>query len=324
MAVLVGHRDTVSCIAFSPGGEKIATGSVDSTVRIWNVANSWEAAVVEGHVELVTCLTFSLDGSQVASGSYDNTARTWNVASGREVAVMRGHSDALRALAFSSDGSKIASGSDDKTLRIWNTARGLEMAVMRGHLDSVSCLAFSLDGSRIVSGSVDKTVRIWSTGDGRIVAVLEEYPMLGGLAISPDGSKIVIGSWNKTVQVIDAKTGQHIAQTSIGNPALHLSFSSCNTQVQINHQVLWEYMSNTLPVSLPSHLIASYEVDEQRWLVNGGLNHGSSASRICRIPDAFQTFNYIIASHNSLIAIGTDRGPGCLIILDISSIVPLT
>jgi WD40 repeat protein len=74
---LVGHSDSVTCIAFSPNGRRIATTSNDRTVKLWNAETGQEVLTLRDHTAGVLCVTFSPDGHRLVSGSIDRTARVW-------------------------------------------------------------------------------------------------------------------------------------------------------------------------------------------------------------------------------------------------------
>ena len=75
MAVLVGHSESVNALSFSPDGSRLASGSDDKTVRLWDGATGAPISTLEGHSDYVTSLSFSPDGSRLASGSYDKIVR---------------------------------------------------------------------------------------------------------------------------------------------------------------------------------------------------------------------------------------------------------
>jgi WD40 repeat protein len=67
-APLIGHRDRVAALAFSPDGKTLASGSWDRTAKLWSVAALQEVATLEAHHGLVHCVAFSPDGRVLASG----------------------------------------------------------------------------------------------------------------------------------------------------------------------------------------------------------------------------------------------------------------
>jgi WD40 repeat protein len=72
-----GPANAVTCVALTPDGRTLATGSQDRAIRLWDVATGHERAALRGHSKEVTCLAFSADGSTLASGSRDCTVRVW-------------------------------------------------------------------------------------------------------------------------------------------------------------------------------------------------------------------------------------------------------
>jgi WD40 repeat protein len=187
---LEGHSDWVRSVAFSPDGSKLASGSSDRTVRVWNVATGQVEQTLEGHLDSVWSVVFSPDGSKVASGSRDHTVRVWNVATGQVEQTLEGHSRSVFSVGFSPDGSKVTSGSDDGTVCIWNVATGQAEQTLEDHSNSVSSVVFSPDGSKLASGSDDRTVRIWNVATGQAEQTLEGHSdSVSGVALPLDDSK---------------------------------------------------------------------------------------------------------------------------------------
>jgi WD40 repeat protein len=74
--VLKGHTAFVKALAFSPDGKTLATGSFDSTIKLWNVTDFAQPPLtLQGHTAAVYGVIFSPDGKRLLSGSRDTTAR---------------------------------------------------------------------------------------------------------------------------------------------------------------------------------------------------------------------------------------------------------
>ena len=116
---LEGHGSAVYSVRFSPDGKRLASGSWDMTVRLWDAETGACVRTLEGHRHTVRSVCFSPDGRQVASGNSDNTVRLWNVETGECVRTLEGHGATVRSVCFSPDGRMVASGSDDNTVRLW-------------------------------------------------------------------------------------------------------------------------------------------------------------------------------------------------------------
>ncbi|KIM21762.1 hypothetical protein M408DRAFT_324867 [Serendipita vermifera MAFF 305830] len=211
--MLMGHTDYVNCVAFSPDGRCIVSGSRDTTIRVWD-AETGEVVTgpFKGHTDSVNSVEFSPDGRRIVSGSQDATIRVWDTETGELVAgPFKWRTHSVSCVAFSPNGRCIVSGSRDWTVRVWDAETGeVVTGPFEGHTDWVNCVTFSPDGRRIASGSHDRTARVWDVWTGKVIAGPFEghTDSVNSIAFSPDGRRIVSGSRDWTVQVWDAKTGE--------------------------------------------------------------------------------------------------------------------
>jgi len=80
-----GHAGWVTSLAVAPKGKVLASGSLDTTVRIWDTESGEERAVLTGHDAAVSSVAFSPSGQILASGSHDGIIRLWRAATAKEV-----------------------------------------------------------------------------------------------------------------------------------------------------------------------------------------------------------------------------------------------
>jgi WD40 repeat protein len=80
MGILAGHDGNINCMALSPDGHVLVTGSKDCKVKVWDWRSGAELASLSGHWEQVTSVAISPDGRQIISGGYDGAVRIWALA----------------------------------------------------------------------------------------------------------------------------------------------------------------------------------------------------------------------------------------------------
>ncbi|KAJ7729215.1 P-loop containing nucleoside triphosphate hydrolase protein [Mycena olivaceomarginata] len=77
-------------VSFSPDGARIASGSEDNTIRVWDAMTGQQVGdALEWHTDIVCSVAFSPDGARIASGSVDKTIRVWNAATEQQVVKLR-------------------------------------------------------------------------------------------------------------------------------------------------------------------------------------------------------------------------------------------
>ncbi len=260
-AVLRGHKNCVTTVAFSPDGSQIVSGSTDGTLILWDAKSGKPIGEpLRRHTEQVNSVAFGPDGSQFVSGYADATLILWYERGKPVGETMRGHTTgSVRSVAFSPDGSRIVSGAEDKTLILWDVQNCKSISEpLRGHKDIVRSVAFSPDGSRIISGSLDGTLILWDAKSGKPIG----EPMRGhtdgvtSVAFSPDGSQIVSGSMDNTLILWDTKRGKPIGKPLKGHesPVTSVAFSPDGSRIVSGSWdktlILWDAKSGK-PIGKP-------------------------------------------------------------------------
>jgi WD40 repeat protein len=209
LLTLAGHTDWLAGLAFSPDGKRLASTSLDGTVRIWSLASGQEmVAVTVPPAGYGNRVVYSPNGQEFATNGGDGTATIWNAKTGEPRRTFKGHSAEVMNMAFSPDGEKFATASLDTTAIVWDTATGEKLLTLSGHEVGVRDITFSPDGSKIASGGFDNTARIWDAGTGaELLKITGHEGIVPGVAFSPDGTRLATASTDGTAKIWDVKTG---------------------------------------------------------------------------------------------------------------------
>jgi WD40 repeat protein len=178
LATVYGHGDSVYSLIYLGDG-KIASGSEDKTVKIWDVKNILNGysnnykclATLTGHTDTVYSLLY-INNHKFISGSLDSSMKIWESSEIKSVkenvnfrctTTLTGHTNTVFCMLVLPDG-KIVSGSGDKKIKIWEQIEPDVykcVITLNGHTKSVWSLLL-LNSARFASGSGDNTIKIWN------------------------------------------------------------------------------------------------------------------------------------------------------------------
>jgi WD40 repeat protein len=218
-----GHAGQVNNLALSGDGRRLLTGSLDKSLRLWDVATGREAGRFPEQPGGVWCVALSADGKQALSGAgmvqqgtewvrgTDFALRLWNAAAGVELRGFSGHTDECRSLALSPDGRRLLSASLDASVRLWDLATGKEICCFRGHTVGVRQAVFSPDGRRVLSAGKDRTARLWEVDAGRQLRLFRAHTdEVFTVAFTPDGRQALSGGADGVARLWDTSSGEEI------------------------------------------------------------------------------------------------------------------
>ncbi len=163
-----GHVGPVRSVAFSPAGDKLASGGSDKNVFMWDVKSGSALGMCPEHKGGVFGVTISPDGKTLASGCGAETIKLWNVdeVGDGSWASASYHKSVIRSLSFSPDNRTLASGSEDKTVKFWNFVAFSKTTSRRevGSItfdDALRSVLFAPDGNTLAAVTDRGAVRLF-------------------------------------------------------------------------------------------------------------------------------------------------------------------
>ncbi len=219
-----GHAAAVKALAWSPDGERIASGGDERTIQMWDATTGCNVFAFPGHRGVVNTLAWSPDGKRIASGGQDGTVQLWDAITGKHIFTYTGHASSVTATAWSPNGQYVASVSQDRTVQVWNA---FNRKTYDGHTSDVVAVAWSPDSAWIASGSLDGTVLVWDVATGSSIRSYHHVDPVNALAWSSDGQRIASAGDGKKVRVRELTTGRIVVTYRRHTHAIHaLAWSS--------------------------------------------------------------------------------------------------
>lgn len=211
VALLRGHSEPVSALAFSPDGARLVSGATDGTAVIWDVQRRGPLHWLYGHKDEILGLEVTPDGARIVTTSADHDARLWSMADGQEIARLAGHEAKVTGLALAAQIGVIATGDAQGDIRLWDIKTGAFRRVLAHEHSQIRALALARGGRMLVSAlgysPYEVVGRDIETGEA-ILTYKGHDNVVAAAAVSPDGKWIATaGGQNSEIHVWNGETG---------------------------------------------------------------------------------------------------------------------
>ncbi|MEO1429138.1 MAG: NB-ARC domain-containing protein [Cyanobacteria bacterium J06633_8] len=226
--ILKGHNVWVWTFAFSPNNKILASGSADSTIKLWDIDRGKCLLTLEDNSKVYS-VAFDMDGKLLASSSEDRTIKIWdikdieniendeyqkklNIKTDKYQKKLTGHSGSVWSVAFHPKKKNIiASSSADGSIKLWDIDNEKCLHTLTEHKEDVYAIDFHPQGELLVSCGDDKTIKLWELERGTCIKTLSgvdaHQRKVYKVRFSKDGDTIASCSEDRTIKLWDTKTG---------------------------------------------------------------------------------------------------------------------
>ncbi len=226
---VVGHLGRVTCAAFAADGARVATGSEDGTVRVWDATTDRTTTDLSLAKPPGWPQDFSPDDKRLLiDGALPDGFRVCDSTIGKVLAAVTIDNGKVR---FSPNGRWIATSFGD-TATIWNAATGARVSEQQGFRTGglggtvFSFLSFTRDGRRLITTSSSGNVSVWDVGTTGQLSSRSQAQLDGMVDALDERGERAIGSGGTEGECLwELPSGRKLWQSSVRIQSWAAAFS---------------------------------------------------------------------------------------------------
>ncbi|MEM7124822.1 MAG: BTAD domain-containing putative transcriptional regulator [Chloroflexota bacterium] len=248
LSVLRSHTATIFSIAIDPASDTLFSGSVDETIRLWDIRNERHAQLIQsihGYNAPVNALAFSEDGNLLVTGDERGRLSIW--AFGRlepheteqssissnaspELArdsdlvcrhVLTDHTASIASVTFCPPGPYVASVGQDATLRLWDVQHGQAIDLLTSANARLWRVAFHPQYQIVAIAGTGNSLGLWrldDSGRGKPLSAIQlEADTVRGLAFSQQEALLIYTNKDHQIRLWDVEGGTHVGTIETPN-----------------------------------------------------------------------------------------------------------
>ncbi len=222
------HDNIIESVAFNSDSSQLASSSLDSKAKIWDMRTGELLITLNGHQSFLNGVSFTNDDKRLITSSVDQTVRIWDISDDGQAELFnqKAHMFDVEQLRVDNSGSFIASTSADGLAYLLDASNGNIIQTFTGHLDGIMGLSLSDDGAFLATSSKDGTAKVWDTQTGAELITIDDHDIEQGNAFAPGVMDVAFHPQNKNSLVTagadgfllihDLISGETISRTPIG------------------------------------------------------------------------------------------------------------
>lgn len=234
---LTGHTEPVNCLAYSPDGKLLASGSEAESLMsdsgkfeiiIWSVSSNKILGHLLGHKDAIQSIYFNKSGTKLVSADSKGEIKVWDVVNFKEIKSILG-TDWISTVCITPDDRYIIGEYPyAKKVDLWDFETS-ELILTLNIGQQIGSMDISPDGSKIAL-SCYHSVQIWSLISDKKLSAVDDNSLRGfAIKYSPDGKTLAVGSGDGEIKFFDPES-LHLKYTLSGHfkPILSVAFNKEN------------------------------------------------------------------------------------------------
>ncbi len=199
---LEGHTGKVTTLAWAPDASQLFSGSLDGTVRVWDVIGSGGR-----HRGTINAIALRARQHRVATASADRTTKVWNTITGELTGTLRGHAAEVAAVALVVDATQLVTAGVDGQVKLWNTDHDRCTRTFRCDISEVRSAVFSPNGTRLALAGGNNQIVVCNIDMAQTQWKIGHASATTSLTYDREGRRIAVSSADHSVRVYEAETG---------------------------------------------------------------------------------------------------------------------
>ena len=207
LETLFGHSATVTAMALTSTNSHLFSGSLDKSIRIWQLSDRVCIRTIQNAQFSINCLAVSSQNEFLYAAGGDGVVWKYSLNEHFQVvATMQGHSNEVAAVALASGDKMLYSGGLDMSIKGWNCESGNLVHNFEGHTEGITVLSLDKTETVLASGSKDNTIKIWNLGIMRCEATLAGHQgKISDLAFTKTNDALFSASFDGTIKIWSLK-----------------------------------------------------------------------------------------------------------------------
>ncbi|EKU96611.1 WD40 repeat-containing protein [Leptolyngbya sp. PCC 7375] len=209
--IFEGHAHGIRTLAFVPTDEALISGSMDTTIWIWDVNSGANRTILSEHYADIWSIALNIKKNLFASVGIDRQVKLWDIDSYQRIHTFRGYANSLFLGAFSPDGKLFTIGNENLHIEVFNSETYDRVAVLKGHTHVIWSLDFNPGGDLLASASFDCTIKLWNTQNWEPVATLVGHKeRIRAVAFSPTDNNLLASAGDDySIRIWDLTTHEN-------------------------------------------------------------------------------------------------------------------